>query len=293
MRLRRNGLSVAVPAAILGLALVAGPAAAPAHAQTPIDESLSKRDARRLDNMEKVVREMRDIVFKAQKTGAPVVVQPADTDARLGELTSRIDDLEHSLTRINGSLETTAHDLDQARRDNTALAAQVKALSDRLTALEQKQTAGTEAGGDAAAAGPAADGSGAPAAPQGDPAQAFAHARQLMLGGNYDGAEKAFRDYVQTFPDAPKTQEARYWWGKTLSVRGAHAEAATAYIGAIRGWPPTPWAPDAVVELARELVALKKPTDACQALAELPKRYPKATSVKARASQVATQAKCG
>ena len=76
-------------------------------------------------------------------------------------------------------------------------------------------------------------------------------------------------------------------------MRAAHAEAATAYIGAIRGWPQTGWAPDAVVELARELVALKKPTDACQALAELPRRYPKAASVKARAAQVAAQAKCG
>lgn len=284
MRLRRHAFA----AGVLGLALAAGPVALPALAQTPVDESLSKRDARRLDNMEKVVREMRDIVFKGQNTGKPVVVEPADTDARLSDLASRISDLEQSLTRINGSLETTAHDLDQARRDNAALTAQVKALTDRVTALEQKPAA-AEAAGPAAAQG--VDNAPA-AAPQGNPNEAFAHARQLMLSGDYDRAEQAFRDYVQTYPDAAKTQEARYWWGKTLSVRAAHAEAATAYIGAIRGWPQAAWAPDAVVELARELVALKKPTDACQALAELPKRYPKATSVKARAAQVAAQAKC-
>ena len=33
---------------------------------------------------------------------------------------------------------------------------------------------------------------------------------------------------------------------QTLTVRGAHANAATAYIGAIRGWPQTAWAPDAL-----------------------------------------------
>jgi TolA-binding protein len=76
-------------------------------------------------------------------------------------------------------------------------------------------------------------------------------------------------------------------------VRGAHANAASAYIGAIRGWPKTGWAPDAVVELSRSLIALKRPADACQTLAELGKRYPKATpAVMSRAAAARLQAKC-
>ena len=114
-----------------------------------------------------------------------------------------------------------------------------------------------------------------------------------MLGGDYDAAEAAFSNYVATYPDTPATPEARYWWGKTLSVRGDHANAASAYIGAIRGWPQTAWAPDAVVELSRSLIALKKPTDACQTLAELGRRYPKApASVMSRAAAARAQAKC-
>lgn len=265
------------PAAVLGLALVASPLAA----QTPIDESLTKRDARRLDNMEKVVRELRSIVFRARDSKAPVVVQPADTDARLQELANRLSDIEHTLTRLNGAIETSGHELNQAKRENAALQAQLKALADRLAALEQKQTAAE------AAAAPAP-------APVANPAEGFTQARQLMLNGDYEAAEAAFRDYVQAYPDAPKTPEAHYWWGKTLSVKGDHAKAATAYIGAIRGWPQAGWAADAVVELARALVALKKPVDACQALAELPKHYPKpATAVAARAAAVRAQAKCG
>jgi tol-pal system protein YbgF len=271
------------PAAALGVVLVAAPVAA----QTQIDESLTRRDARRLDNMEKVVREMRDIVFKGRDTGKPVEVEAAGTGARIDDLTGRLNDLEQSLTRIHGTLETTAHQLDVARKANADLQAQVKALSDKLADLEQKQAA------PAAAEGGGPDEAQAAAPARGDPDKAFADARKLMLGGDYDGAEAAFHDYVQAYPDAPKTPEARYWWGKTLSVKGAHAQAATAYIGAIRGWPATSWAPDAVVELARELVALKKAPDACEALAELPKHYAKATaSVKARAEKVKTQAKC-
>ena len=276
--------SLRLPAAALALMLVA----APAMSQTPMDDPLDTRDAKRVDRMEKVVRELRAIVFQAQSTGKPVVVQPADTDGRMQDLANRIGDLEQSLTKVNGSLETTTHELDQTRRDNTALQGQVKALTDRLAAAEQKAT---EA---AAPSAPVAEEAPAPAAPtKASATAAFAQARQLMLSGDYDAAQGAFGDYVQAYPDGPKTPEARYWLGKTLSVKGSHAQAAGAYIGAIRGWPQTAWAPDAVVELSRSLVALKKPADACQTLAELGKRYPKApAAVTARAAAVRAQAKC-
>jgi tol-pal system protein YbgF len=293
-RTARLGLRALGAAA--AIVLIAVPAlSTPAFAQTPMDDPLDARDARRVDRMEKVVRELRDIVFKAQRTGSPVVVQPADTDARLADLATKISDLEGSLTRLNGSLETTAHDLDQARRENTALRAQVKALSDRLTADEQKAAEAMAAAAQAAAP-PAAVEPPPPADPRAaaPPAStAFAKARQMMLSGDYDAAEAAFGDYVSTYPDTPRTPEARYWWGKTLSVRGDYVKAASAYIGAIRGWPQTAWAPDAVVELGRALVQLKKPGDACQTLTELGRKYPKAAaSVASRAQAVRLQAKC-
>jgi tol-pal system protein YbgF len=285
MRLR----GFAPSAVVLGLLTLAVPAVTPAWAQTPIDESISKRDARRLDEMEKAVKEMRAIVFKGRDTGKPVVVEVEDTGARLAEFANRVGDLEQSLTKINGALETATHELDQSRRANTALAAQVKALTERLDVLEQKQA-------QAAAAPPApvaAPEPPSPAAAAASAGEAFTHARQLMLSGDYDQAETAFRAYVEAYPDAPRTQEARYWWGKTLAVKGAHADAARAYIGAIREWPQASWGADAVVELSRELVFLKKPTDACQTLSELTKHYPKpSAAVKTRAAAVAAQAKC-
>lgn len=274
--------SFRLPAAALALVLLAGAATA----QTPMDEPLDARDAKRVDRMEKVVRELRAIVFQAQSTGKPVVVQPADTDARMADLATRVDDLQQALTRVNGTIESLTHDLDVTKRENAALRDQVKALSDQSAALEQKLAAPPAAAPDAEAPAQAPP-------PAASAADAFAHARQLMLSGDYNAAQAAFADYVQAYPDAPKTPEARYWLGKTLSVKGAHAQAAGAYIAAIRGWPKTAWAPDAVVELSRALVALKKPADACQALGELGKRYPKApAAVMTRAAAVRTQAKC-
>jgi tol-pal system protein YbgF len=273
-----------LPATALVLCLIALPAAS----QTSLDDPLDARDAKRLDRMEKVMRELRAIVFQSQRqSGVPIVVQPADTDARLQSQSDRLGDLEQTLTRLNGTIEALTRDLDQSRRADQALQAKVADLSDRLTAIEHASVA-------PAAGDPYAAGSPAPAPPPGvDPGEAFTAARQLMLGGDYDGAERAFAAYVANFPDGAKSAEARYWLGKTLTVRGADAEAAGAFIGAIRGWPQTAWAPDATVELARSLVALRKAPDACQTLSELSRRYPKApAAVKSRAAATAAQARC-
>lgn len=269
-----------VAATAVALVLAAGPA----FSQTPMPDPLDARDAKRVERMEKVVRELRSIVFQLRDTGKPVVVQPADTDARMQDLATRIGDLEQSLTRINGALETTSYELEQTKRANAQLQAQVKDLSDRLAAAEQAAQAGAPA---PEAAAPA------PGPAKASSAEAFTQARELMLAGDYDAAEGAFASYVENYPDSARAPEARYWWGKTLSVRGDHAQAASAYIAAIRGWPKTTWAADAVGELARSLVALKKPQDACAALSELGKRYPKApAAVTTRAAATARQAKC-
>jgi len=265
----------------LSLALVASTAIA----QTPMDP-LDARDARRLDKMEQVVRELRAIVFQGRDSGKPVIVQPAETDYQLQEVSRRMADLEGAITRINNQLETAAREAELAKREAESLRAENKALNDRIASLESRALADTVAPPDGLAGGPSPT-AGLPAG------EAFDQSRQAMLAGDYAAAEAGFRDYVAQHGDTAKAPEARYWLGKTLSSRGAHADAAGAYIAAIRGWPKTSWAPDAVLELSRSLIALKKPSDACATLAELSKRYPNAPAgVQSRAAQARGQAKC-
>ena len=276
-------------ASVAALSVVMGAAAA--WSQTPMPDPLDDRSVKRLEKMEKVVRELRSIVFQGRDSGKPVVVMPAETDAQIAALTDRISDLEETLTKLNGANETLTYDLQQTRKALAASDTANRALGDRLSALEGRTTQ-IEAAAAAVAAqqGPAEEEA---ANDAGDPAADFATARQYMLDGDYDSAEKAFSAFVKRYGDTEKGPEARYWLGKTLSVRGANADAAGAFIGAIRGWPKTVWAPDATLELSRSLVALKKPADACQTLDELSRRYPKAPAATlARAQAVRVQAKC-
>ena len=281
--MKARTLTALALAALIG-GSVCGVAAQHAFAQTPLpsdEDPLDDRSRKRLDKMEKVVRELRAIVFQGRETGKPVVVQPADTDSQIQMLTRRVGDLEATLTRVNGQNEALAHELDETRRALAASRDQLQQVSERLAPLEAAANAQAQAATEEAAR--AAE----------DPGQAFANAKALMDGGDYDNAEAAFADFVQRHPDDSHAAEASYLYGKALSVRSAHAEAAKAYIDAIRGYPKTGWAPDAMLELSKELIAMKRTDDACTTLDTLKAKYPKApAAVTKKAAAARTQAKC-
>jgi tol-pal system protein YbgF len=282
----RNRPLLPIAAGVLSLIL-----AGQALAQTSLDDPLDDRSAKRLDRMEKVMRELRAIVFQGRETGQPVVVQPADTENQIAALTERVNDLEQTLQRLNGQLETTNHALDQSGRDAAALRTENAQLREHLAALDQKIASISQP---PPPPPETADQSAPPPPPPAaDAASAFTAAKRALFDGDYRTAEAGFHDYVDRYGDTPKGQEARYYLAKTLIARKAWPEAATADIGAIRGWPQTSWAPDATLDLSRALLAMKKAADACQTLDELGRRYPKAnTDVKNRAASVRTQAQC-
>lgn len=296
MTLLRTHRPLAAALAAVTLALTLGGAAGHALAQTPImDDPLDDRSRRRLDNMEKVMRELRSIVFQGRSTGKPVVVMPAETEGLIQSLTTRVDDLEQSLRRANGDNEGLVRDLDQARRDAAAARDRTATLEGRLSALEAQVAAnaapppppGGTLGtlpGDPNLAG---------AAPPANPTAAFQAANKLMLDGDYAGAEAAFADFIGRYPDHARAPEANYRLGQTLTARKATAEAAGAYIASIRGYPKTAWAPDAMLELARALLTQGDRANACSVLADLGSRYPTASAqVKGRAATTRQQARC-
>ncbi len=275
--------------ALIGVALaltLAGHVAA----QVSLDEPLDEHAAKRLDRMEKAMRELRAIVFQGRETGQPVVVQPAETQGRITGLSDRLNDLDQTLSRLNGQIEVIRHDLDLARQEALDLRAQNATLKDRLAAMEERIQGLTAP----PLPPPPPDAEAVAAPPPADPAAAFAAARGMFEAGDMVSAEAGFHDFVDRFGDSPRGPEGRYYLGRALLARRAFADAATADIGAIRGWPQTRWAPEAVLDLSRALVALNKPSDACQTLDELTKRYPKASaSVKGAAGDLRVKAQCG
>lgn len=283
---------------VAGAALVLFLASACGAAFAQQDQGPPDSGASRIDRLEKQLREVRQIVLQARATGAPVEIKEAGPDPQVTGLTTRFDDMEQTLTGLTGQLETLQHDLRIARGDAADAKAQNAALADRLTKLEAQMAAL------APAAAPAAQGSGQPPADGGltgqaaqggsppppppiDPKAAYANADQLMRSGDYDGAVAAFQDYVDHFGDTVAARPARYWIGEIKFMRQDYPGAALAYAGAIRGWPQTPWAPDALVRLSLSLSQMKQSKQACAALAEFGRRYPDASDAAKRHADAA------
>jgi TolA-binding protein len=296
----RRGLAPEAPGRVgrltcaLAAALLLAGAAHEAAAQVPLDEPpLDEHDAKRLDRIDKAVRELRAIVFQGRETGAPVVVQPADTEGQLGHLSDRLGDIDQTLAKLNGQLEVIRHDLDQSHHDLDDLRSANAALTERVGALEKTvQAMAAPPPAAAPAQAPAAPASApTPAAPA--PAAGFSAARAALEQGDMATAETGFQAYIAQAGDGPRGPEARYYLARTLISRHAWAEAATADIGAIRGWPRTTWAPAAIIDLSHALIALDKTEDACQILGELGRRYPKAPpAVVKEAGRLRVQARC-
>lgn len=281
--MKAKTLTAVALAALIGGASF-GLVAEHALAQTPMPmdaDPLDDRSRKRLDRMEKVVRELRAIVFQGRDTGQPVVVQFSGTDMQLQSLSRRVNDLEATLTRLNAQNETLAHELDLARRALETSREDVDRLTGRIASMESAEAADVMAAEDEA---DRADE---------DPDDAFARGEALIDNGDFDAAEAALAGFAQRHPDHPRAAEASYLLGLAYSVRSAHTEAAAAFIGAARNYPDTSWAPDALAELSRSLVALERPDDACATLETLADRYPDAPpAVTRKAASIGGQAEC-
>jgi tol-pal system protein YbgF len=274
----------------------------------PVRE-LGKSVDKRMDRLEKQIREMRQIIVQARSTGQPVDVRIAtDPDPAVLALTPRLDDLEQSARTLNSQVETLTHDLDTARRAAADAKDQVRTLNERLDKLDTRlQIVEGIQRGVAAANGPppmvqappppqqqqqeepqAEAAQGAP-----DPAQSYATGRKLFIAGDYSGSAAAFQAFIEQSGDSAQGPQARYWLGESFFRQNDFSDAATAFIGAVRGWPKTTWAPDAVVKLARALQAMNRPKDACGTLDELNRRYPTISiSVAAQAKDTRAKAQC-
>lgn len=277
---------------ILAATAAVGAAAACRAQETPVDESTRQR----IDRLEKQLHEVREIVLQARSTGQPVEIKEAGPDPQVTSLAAKFDDMDQTLRSLNGEVETLTHAVNLAQKDAADAKAQAAALADRLDKLEKEVAAL------AAPPPPAPAAEAAPATPQaagpppeagGDPKAAYAHARQLLMDGDYPAASAAFQDYVDRYGDTASAPAARYWLAETKYVQEDYAGAAAAYIGATHGWPQTAWAPDAVVKLSLSLLQLNKPVEACAALGEFDRHYAKAAAAaKARAAAARIKAKC-
>ena len=113
--------------------------------------------------------------------------------------------------------------------------------------------------------------------PNASPKEQYQFARNFLKVGDYDSAEKAFREFVLTNPDNELSGNAQYWYAETYRIRQMYTDAATAYLEGYQKYPKSKIAPENLLKLGVSLVQMGEKDQGCLMIAGVKKQYPEAT----------------
>ncbi|WP_411033394.1 tol-pal system protein YbgF [Shinella sp. BYT-45] len=114
-----------------------------------------------------------------------------------------------------------------------------------------------------------------------------------VLSGDYQLAEREFRDYLDIFPNGEKAADANFWLGEAQYSQGNFNDAAKTFLNAHQTFGKSKKAPEMLLKLGMSLAALDNRETACATLREVNKRYPNASkAVKNKVSSEQSRLSC-
>ena len=126
-----------------------------------------------------------------------------------------------------------------------------------------------------------------------DPRELYENSYQFVLSGDYQTAEKGFRDLIDRFPQADNIADAHFWLGEAVLSQNRYRDAAQIFLTASRDYPKARKAPDMLLKLGVALVAMDQRDVACATFTEVTMRYPNASdALKERVKQEKNRAAC-
>jgi tol-pal system protein YbgF len=192
----------------------------------------------------------------------------------------RLNQLQQSLTLMTGQIEQLQHRNAQLQQQLEKMQADYEY---RIEQLEKGGGVGTRTGAPpplppAQAAAPAAPAAGA----AGSADQIYDDAFKKLQEGDYAGAERGFRTFVQRNPQNKLAGNAQYWLGETYYARRDYQNAMTAFAEGYKHYKTSQKGPDNLLKLGITLSALNRKQDACAMFARFAQDYPRATDLQKR-----------
>ena len=129
--------------------------------------------------------------------------------------------------------------------------------------------------------------------PSATPKDEYDMAYGYVLHKDYALAEQAFRDFLRKHPNEKLVSDAQYWLGESLFQRQRYRDAAESFLAVSTKFEHSGKAPDALLRLGQSLAALNQKEAACATLAEVGRKFPRASaSVKRGVTQEQKRAHC-
>ena len=113
--------------------------------------------------------------------------------------------------------------------------------------------------------------------PDASPLEQYEFATSFLKVGDYNMAERAFREFVDTNPDNDLSGNAQYWYAETFRIRQLYTDAASAYLEGYQKYPKSEKAPINLLKLGVSLVQIGEKDQGCLMISGVKKQYPNAT----------------
>ena len=112
--------------------------------------------------------------------------------------------------------------------------------------------------------------------PDTTPEEQYKFAISFIKVGDYETAEFALREFVDTNSEHQLAGNAQYWYGETFRVRQLYQDAASAYLDGYQKYPKSTKAPVNLLKLGVMLVKIGEKDQGCSMIVGLKDQYPEA-----------------
>jgi tol-pal system protein YbgF len=194
----------------------------------------------------------------------------------------RLSQLQQSITMLTGQIEQLQNSNQQLQQQMQKMQADYEY---RLDTLEKGKGGGGAPPPPAqrlAPTGTMASAAPPPAAGNAGADQMYNEAFKLLQDGDYAGAERGFKNFVQRYPQHALAGNAQYWLGETYYARRDYQSAMTSFAEGYKAYKTSPKGPDNLLKLGITLAVLGRKPDACAIFARFSQDYPKATDLQKR-----------
>jgi len=112
--------------------------------------------------------------------------------------------------------------------------------------------------------------------PDESPEKQYEFAVSFLKVGDYNTAERAFREFIDTNTKHELAGNAQYWYAETFRIRQLFTDAASAYLEGYQKYPKSEKAPINLLKLGVSMVQIGEKDQGCKMIIGVQKEYPKA-----------------
>ncbi len=108
------------------------------------------------------------------------------------------------------------------------------------------------------------------------PKKQYEFATSFLKVGDYNTAERAFREFVKSNSDHELAGSAQYWYAETFRIRQLYTDAASAYLEGYQKYPKGKKAPINLLKLGVSMVQIGEKDQGCKMINGVELQYPNA-----------------